>query len=387
MKYLYLSAFLISGFCYAQKNDSLSKSTFAFSAAAEFGEVLPTNVSLQNFVRRKNYTGYSFQFLKQTDERNNWAKSFNYPQYGVGFFAFDFLQNRQMGSPFAVYGIYNAKLMQWGKLKWFHNVNFGIAFNSAPFDEDKKYYNISLGSKTNMFISLGTGLYYEAGRHFDVGINVKFNHLSNGAQKMPNKGLNTIAPQITLVYYPERINPQTSDTAAISKNKYSTIEFSVFGGRKNVFYKGDHREDLKLYDGFNYLVYGAEIYYMRQYSPKSSLGIGAGVTMDEHYNHTMYVAYSTLYQKKRFSNDRFLFSVIPTYRLMMGRLYVNIGAGYYMLKKKRQYDDSVFFQKVGLQYQITDRLFASFGINAYNFHVANYLEWKLGYTFSKKTRR
>lgn len=378
---------MVSGFCGAQKNDSLSKSSIAFSGGVEFGEVLPTNVSLQNFERPRNYMGYSFQLLKQTDGKNNWEKSFNYPQYGIGFFAYDFLNNRQMGSPFAIYGVYNAKIKQWGKLKWYHNVNFGMSFNSTPFDVDKNYYNISLGSKKNMFISLGTGLYYELGKHFDVGLNVKFNHLSNGAQKMPNKGLNTIAPQFTLVYYPERLTPRISDTVAVDKNKYSTIEFSVFGGRKSVFYKGVNREDLKLYEGFNYAVYGAEAYYMRQYSRKSALGIGVGVTMDEHYNHTMYVSDSILYQKKRFSGDRLLFSVAPTYRLMMGRMYVNIGAGYYILKKQRQYDNSMFFQKVGLQYQITDRLFASFGINAYDFHVANYLEGKLGYTFSKKIRK
>jgi 5-hydroxyisourate hydrolase-like protein (transthyretin family) len=70
----------------------------------------------------------------------------------------------------------------------------------------------------------------------------------------------------------------------------------------------------------------------------------------------------------------------------MGKLYVNIGAGYYLFKKTWKYDKTAFFQRIGLQYQVTDRLFASFGINAYDFHVANYLEWKLGYTFSKKLK-
>ncbi len=387
LKHFYLFMILVPAFCMAQEKDSLHKSTLAFSAGAEYGKVLATNIHLKSY-EHKDYAAYSFQLLKQTTGTRDWEKQFNYPQYGIGVLALDFLHNRQMGSPFAVYGIYNAKIRQWGPLKWYHHVNFGISFNSSPFDIDKEYYNTSVSSKTNMFISVGTGMYYELGKYFDIGLNVRFNHLSNGGLKIPNKGLNTWAPQLSLVYYPERAAlPETRGNKYTPYDKYNTFEVSVFGGRKNAFYRGDHREDLRLYEGYNYSVYGAEAFYMRQYSAKSAYGIGVGVTMDEQYNHQMYVSDSTLYQKKRFSDDRVLLSVIPSYRLMMGKLSVNIGAGYYVFKKQREYDDDAFFQRIGLQYQITDRFFASFGINAYNFHVANYLEWKLGYTFSKKVRK
>ncbi|WBV60298.1 acyloxyacyl hydrolase [Chryseobacterium camelliae] len=378
---------LLSMLCWAQETDSIKGNTsWAVSTGAEYGTVLPTNIHLESYPNR-GYTGYSFQFLKQATGAKDWEKLYNYPQYGIGFFAFDFLENKQMGSPFAVYGIYNAKIKQWGKLKWSHHINFGISFNSNPFDLENRYYNTSVGSKTNMFISVGTGLYYEMGKHFDLGLNLKFNHLSNGSLKIPNKGLNSVAPQLSLVYYPERVTIKRDDSVTTNNKKYNTLEFSVFAGRKDAFYKGERRDEIKLYDGFDYSIYGTEAFYLRQYSAKSAYGIGIGITKDEEYNNTMYVSDSTLYQKKRFSHSQLLFSVIPTYRLMIGNLYVNVGAGYYAFKKTTKYDKTAFFQRIGLQYQFTDRLFASFGINAYDFHVANYLEWKLGYTFSKKARK
>lgn len=387
MKSFYFYIFLlISQLLQSQQGDSLKRSALAFSAGAEYGIILPTNIHLQNYDRLA-YKGYTGKILKQTLGKQEWEKLFNYPQYGIGFFAYDFLDNKQMGSPFAIYGIYNAKIKQWGKLKWYHDINFGISFNSIPFSNEKNYINTSVSTQTNMFISLGTGLYYEIGRHFDLGLNVKFNHLSNGAIRIPNKGLNSVAPQLSIVYYPERISLQKNDTISFNTEKYNTLEFSVFGGKKDAFYRGDNRDDLPLYDGFDYSVYGAEAYYMQQYSPKSAYGVGMGITYDGEYNHTMYVSDSMVYQKKRFSNDRVLFSIIPTYRLMIGKLYVNVGAGVYPFKKMRKYDKDILFQKIGLQYQITDRFFASFGINAYSFHIANYLEWKLGYTFSKKKNK
>ncbi len=369
--------------CRSQDQDSIKRNPLLFSASAEYGSILPTNVQL-TYYDNLRYAGYSAQVLKRTTGKKDWEKLFNYPQYGIGVYAFDFLDNKKMGSPFAVYAIYSSKIKEWNKLKWYYSANLGISFNSNPFDYDAAYYNTSVGSKTNMYISLGTGLYYEIGKHFDIGLNLKFNHLSNGAMKIPNKGLNAVAPQFSLVYYPERVNPVKDKNISSKIKKYNTWEVSVFGGKKNVFYRGDNRDDIRLYDGFDYSVYGAEAFYMRQYSAKSAYGLGLGVTKDEQYNHTMYVQDSVLYQKKRFSKDHVLLSVIPTYRLMIDRLYINVGLGYYVTKKNRKYDNSALFQRLSLQYQITDRFFASFGINAYDLHVANYLEWKLGYTFKKK---
>ena len=383
----YLTFILLSVCSYGQVQDSLSdsKKYWSISANGEYGKVLKTNDYLKNY-DKTNYHGFSLQLLKETTGERDWEKIYNSPSYGVGVFAYDFQENNEMGYPFGVYATFVPQPKRWGKLRWEHSINFGISFNSNRFNNLTGYHNTSVGSKTNMYISLGTGLYYEIGKYFDIGLNAKLNHMSNGAIKTPNKGLNLAAAQLSLVYHPERKIVNRIDTIPIRRDKFDTFELSTFGGKKNVFFKGENRPHIKLYDGFKYSVFGVEGFYMHQYSNKSAYGIGLGITHDEHYNQEMYVQDSTLLQKKRFKNEKLLLSVIPSYRLMIDRLYINIGAGVYINKKGREYDKSFFFQRVGLQYQITDRLFASFAINAYDLHVANYLEWKLGYTISKKKR-
>lgn len=385
-KLLTLACFFILFIYKSQTRDSLSQHNLLINNGIEYGSILPTNSYLQNY-KDPEYLGYSLNVLKQTSGKKNWEKLYNYPQYGIGFSYFDFLKNKEMGNPFSIYGIYRSKIKQWNHLKWYHDINIGISFNSIPFNSDAEYYNISVSKKTNMYISLGTGLHYELGRYFDIGVNLKYNHLSNGGTQMPNKGLNIIAPQLSLVYYPERIEPLKNETTPLQTKKHNTLELSVFGGQKNVHYRGENRNLLKLYDGYDYNIYGTEVFYMRQYSAKSAYGLGVGITKDEQYNHTMYVQDSALYQKKRFSHDQLLFSIIPTYRLMIDKLYVNVGLGYYAFKKTKKYDNSALFQRLSLQYQISDQFFASFGINAYNLHQANYLEWKIGYTLFRKERK
>ena len=160
-----------------------------------------------------------------------------------------------------------------------------------------------------------------------------------------------------------------------------------FFGRKNVFYRGVNRENLaNPYDGFDYSIYGMEGLYLRKFSYKSSYGLGLGLSYDDSYNYNMIVDGEGLIREKRFKNSHFLFSILPTYRLSIDRLHINVQAGYYPFKETRQYDEFVLFQRLGIQYEFKNRMFMSFGINAFDFHRANYLEWKLGYVISKRKR-
>lgn len=367
--------------------DSISTSKFNFTIATEHGSILPTNPYISSLKTPKEYTGYNFAIRYQSDGTKEWQNVFGNPSYGIGVFVADFHQDRDLAQPLVFYGTYNATAKYWNKWKWDYWVNFGIGFGGNPYNKET-YPNPSLGSKTNMYISLGTNWKYKFAKNFDLGLGVSFNHLSNGSTKAPNKGLNFVAPQLSLTY-DTGINHKNENIS--SKNlefeKFDKIEIAGFYGRKNVFYRGVNRENLtNPYDGFDYSIVGVEGLYLRRYSYKSSFGLGLGITYDESYNRNMVVKEDRLESEKRNINNPVLFSVLPTYRLSIDRLSVNIQAGIYPFKKTRDYDEFLLFQKIGLQYELKNGLFASFGINAVDFHRANYLEWKLGYVLSKRKR-
>lgn len=371
------------------KQDSIHRSILTYSVGAEYGTILTTNYFLRQIETPKKYTGLSFKLQKQTDGSQLWERMYGNPSYGIGFYVSDFIDDKHLGNPAAVFGTFESTAKRWKRLKWDYWINFGIAFNVHPYNE-KTYPNPSLGSKMNMYIGVGNSIKYSLGDYFDLGVGAIFNHLSNGAMKMPNKGLNFVAPQVSLTYHPKFMNLYNSSELGDSKyDTFNTVEVAGLYGRKNVFYRGEERYyDLKSpYEGLNYSIYGIEAFYMRQYSYKSSIGLGIGFSYDEQYNHTMYVDNNEVVNRKRFKNDHFLLSIMPAYRLNIDRFSVNLALGYYPFKKRSQFDKDKLFQRIGLQYQITDRLFASFGINAFDLHRANYLEWKLGYVVAKKKRK
>lgn len=371
----------------AQEADSIRNADIIFSAALEHGKILPTNFYLSELETPKQYTGYHVSARYQTDGSREWEQVFGNPSFGLGVFAADLHADRDIARPLAVYGTFNTTARSWEKLKWDYWVSFGIAIGGNPYHMEMNP-NPTLGTKTNMYIGVGSAFKYKLAHMFDLGLGLSFNHLSNGAMKTPNKGLNVVAPQLSLTYHPEGFAPvHKISSRNLPFEKSDKIELSGFYGRKNVFYRGVNREFLAdPYDGFNFTITGMEGLYMRKFSYKSSAGFGVGITYDDSYNYDLFVDGPVVNKRKRFENARLLLSVLPSYRLSVNNLHVNVQAGYYPFKKTRQYDEFRFFQRVGIQYEFNNRMFASFGINAFDFHRANYLEWRLGYVISKKIR-
>lgn len=167
------------------------------------------------------------------------------------------------------------------------------------------------------------------------------------------------------------------------KNK--SLEISCFFARKSIFYQGENRYNLKdPYDGFVYNVFGIDGLYLNQYSYKSSLGLGVGITFDDQYNQRMYVEGDELHQTNRFSSYQLLYSIKPTYRLNIDRFKIDLALGYYPFKKQTSYNKYSVFQCVSAKYFVGQNWYLSFGINAHNLHKANYLEWKIGYKIWNK---
>lgn len=382
MKYLY-SVFLFIVFISVPAQKDSTNSDLAFSLQGQYGQMLSTNNYIKELESR-NFAGISFEVSKQTDGDKMWQQKFGNPSYGVGIYMPDFLQNKEFGHPVVIYGNFRGAVKRWNKLEWQYEWGGGFAFNWKPFNVSENYLNPSLGSSTSIYINAGTRLQYQLGKHFDLALGVNFNHFSNGALKIPNKGLNMYSPKISVTYNPDERNPMKTDSVNSYYDKYNAWEIAAFGGVKNVMYKGYDVDFAKRYEGFYFPAYGLETVYHRQFTFKSALGLGVGLHYDGEYNYSIHAENGELYQKKNFAHQKLLLSVFPSYRLMIGDFSVNVQSGFYLFKQKNESNVPEFYQRLGFQYNLSNKLFVSIGIRAYEFHVADFIEWKLGYTLDRK---
>ena len=394
MKQFYLYIFiLISGFCNAQESDTISKSNLQTSVSLQLGKFLDTNDYLKK-LKQKEFIGASAELKVQTDGSKEWHRRFGRPYYGGGIVAFDFLKNSEMGKPFAIYGTFGGVIKETPTHSWNYETSGGFAFNWTPYDLEKGYKNQTFGSSVSVYINLGANYTYYLGKHFDLGIGLNFNHFSNGALKLPNKGMNTLSTKLSLTYHfdERKFAPKDSLT---SFDKYSTLDVNAFGAvRHSIFYgvdagfKESDVDMIQKFKGRYYQNWGIETIYHRQISYKSSLGLGVGVMYDADYNHKFYQDETGAIQViKRFKNDQLLLNIIPSYRLTISRFAILVQPGFYLFKKSidKRYDKTMFYQRLGFQYTIGKNLLIGIGLRSYLFHKADYIEWRVGYRiFNKK---
>lgn len=390
--YLYILLF-VSGFYNSQNSDTISKSNLQTSVSMQFGKFLGTNDYLKTLTHRE-FVGASAELTVQTDGSKEWHRRFGRPYYGGGIVAFDYLKNRDMGSPFAVYGTFGGTIKETPTYSWNYETSGGFAFNWTPFNQEKGYLNQTFGSSVSIYINFGVNYKYYLGKHFDLGLGLNFNHFSNGALKLPNKGMNTFSPKLSLTYHFDERQFAPHDSLS-TFDKYSTLDVNVFGGvRHSIFYGKDEGftyDDVDLIDKFKgryYQNWGLETVYHRQITYKSSLGLGIGVMYDEDYNHRFYQDETGAIQvAKRFKHDNLLLNIFPSYRLTISRFAIHLQPGFYLFKKSidKRYDKTIFYQRVGFQYTIGKNLLIGIGLRSFLFHKADYIEWRLGYRiFNKK---
>lgn len=311
----------------AEKPDTLKiRKNLYFSGYAQYGKVLATNPYLKQANvpddRYIEFGALSFQMLKQTTGDKVWEQNYGFPSYGIGVYSASFFDNKDFGTPVALYGVLKAPFKRWNKFSLNYEAGFGFTFNWEAFNPIENNFNISMGATESVFIDLGANMNYELSPHFDLGFGYSFTHFSNGALKSPNFGLNTFSPKINLGYRINKFIPQLSKQAVSSFNKNTTVDFSIFGGAKNVIYKGNDLDSITKYKGVYYPVYGFTTVINRQINYKSKLGVGMSLSYDGSYNSMVYIDNGELEPTEGFHGNKLSLSFFPSYELIINKLSV-----------------------------------------------------------------
>ena len=350
---------------------------------SQFGKVLATNPFLKPtdpvFDQDYDFVALSFQLLKQTTGKNLWEKNYGFPSYGFGVYSASFANTSKFGTPIAVYAIFKAPFRRWNNFSLNYEGGFGLTFNWEGYNPAEGSYNISMGANESVFIDLGMNLSYALSSHFDVGIGYSFTHFSNGALKSPNYGLNTFAPKISLNYNLNRFLPPVIKERLPAHHRNTSIDFSFFGGVKNVSYSGNNVDSLTKYKGIYYAVYGLSTVLNHQITYKSKIGIGLSLGYDGSYNSTILVENGKLESIDGSYGDKISLSIFPSYELVINRLSVVVQPGFYLFRKPSGNHTPATYQRLGLQYLINNKIFAGICLRAYDYHVSDYIEWTLGY--------
>ena len=346
------------------------------------GYVFPTNDFLRGTnieaTRINAFQTFSLKFSTQTTGDKLWQQLYKYPNWGIGVSVIDFHNPEEIGVPLAFYGFFNASFKRWQKVSFNYEMGFGATFNWKSFNPVNNKYNIAIGAGVSFQIDAGLNLQYNLTNRIELVSGFSLTHYSNGALKKPNFGINTIAPEVGLIYnfYDRPAFHKQEVPIFIKKNEWL---FSAFGGAKNVIFDSVNIDIREKYEGVFFPVFGISTTYNRQISYKSKIGAGMTFSYDGSVNAQIAVDNNELDPVDSPMSDKIQISIYPSYELVIDKLSVIIQPAFYIYRKSFKDQSPVFHQRIGIKYHISDNIFAGITLRDYSFHVSDFIEWTLGY--------
>lgn len=359
------------------------------------GMLLPTNDYIKE---SKNIPFSSSLSLKYGiySRGDTWQDvAYGMPYFGVGFYSARFFNKKALGYPFSLFLFQGAEIRPVSRTtSLFYELNLGMSFNWKPYDAFDNPDNIALGSSANVHV--GAIVYFKTplSDRWDIHYGLNLSHFSNGAQQLPNKGINIASPFIELVYNFNG-NPTTASQTDIPQPPPLEERFDydlTFTSSTRQIWVDTVGTGLpsRLLDK-NFRVLGLSASAMRTKGYKYRWGPSLEVVYDESSDVRAW--------RERHPEDGEFYDRVKLgsfhKRLSLGlsvkgeityphhSFFAHIG---YNLIHGNDYDYRLY-QIIGLKAYLKDNLFGTFGIRAARFSKAQYLYWSIGYTIPGKPIR
>ena len=169
--------------------------------------------------------GADIRIGRQTDGSQAWESFFNYPKIGIDFrfehhtmkdyFDEESQKTIDLGNSYAVFGYCNGHLIDRPKFQFDYTWGIGMAY--WP-----KGHNRLVSSPLTVHLTLDFGPVFKISDNLDLVMRAVYSHASNGALRVPNKGINVLGGQVGMRYYPDG-HIKTPDPIALPFEKHNLL--------------------------------------------------------------------------------------------------------------------------------------------------------------------
>lgn len=322
----------------------------------QVGVLLAHRATMGHLIEHHTY-GVEMGVVLQTNGKKQWHHDFNFPEISFNAFYNNPGNEEILGHTMGVAGgIY---LPFFRKNGWSFGAKFetGLSFVTKRFDLVNNPKDNAIGSHLNSMVRLGFR-FEKQFAHQAIGLNMSMTHMSNGAVKLPNLGLNL---SFLGVHYSYFIQPLSfKDTASIERvgQKIKSWEFftQLIVSTKQVYPTG----------GSNYGVIGLTNYVHYKASTKCILEGGVDII----YNQSNIKEVVGDFERyKNLQLGAYVAYVLPIHRFQMF-----VGMGAYMYNPVSDY--GLFYHRLGGRFQIYKHLWANISIKSH-WAKADYFEYGL----------
>ncbi len=345
----------------------LKPSEYNYEYRFHYGFIWPHHESIR-YLQKAHIPAFDLRISK-TMVNSGWAQLYRFPELGVGYYHNNMQWPDVLGKVNAGYGFIRVPVIRKPAIQINYSFAFGLAFISDYFDIEENYFNIAIGSFTNVYLNFGFDIRKKIRDNLLLFAGADLSHVSNGAIKKPNLGLNLPAIHVGLTYLPDPVSPsQYRLNSHAGQGKTFDVLVTGSVGWKEEYPPGG---DL-FYTSSAWIDAGYTI------TKRKRLGIGVDFFYDGSISQRM-ERKNTGTEIKRHNRRQ---GAHLSYDLIFGKVFFTIQAGYYFLVKWN--DNTSMYNRFGLRYHHNDLIFNV----SLKTHLgrADFIEWGIGYVLFKQKK-
>jgi hypothetical protein len=301
-------------------------------------------------------------------DQEGWQRNYNYPEVGIGLFYNSYGNPDIYGKGMALYPYLHFPIIQSAFFTLKNKVAFGVGYTNKPFHYEDNPKNHVFGARLNAYVGLGLYAGFRIQNHWSVYASGGFNHMSNGAIRKPNNGINTITVGLGTRYHfsPDRL-PKMSK-GRIPRQNGRDIQVFINYGRSQA-------------NDFDFNIYqsgSVSINHLWYHSVKSAWSVGADFiyfgAAPYAYDHPDLDEYVPHW-------NRTFAGLFAGHHWIMGNtsLFLQLGTYVYSYLKPPQ----PVYPRLGIRQDITRNLMVNFSVKA-SFFRSEFMEFGIGYRIPYK---
>ncbi len=361
---------------YRSKNahHSLFKSNLVLSGNVYYGFIANHHVGME--IYNSHFPSFELSLIKATYGKKYWEQLYGYPWIGITYWYSNLGTSSYLGSAHAFFPHINFELYSTKKLNLGFRLGAGMGYLTKTFDRLTNYKHLAIGTHMNFAGNVMFDIRYQANPRLYFTGGISLTHFSNGSFKLPNYGLNIPALHAGVAYQ------LTKPNRHIERRLYDPtkpLEFDIHHILEIDFVGVVGFKNLEAIFGQKFFVYSLYGNIRKEISLKSKLGMGWDISYDDS-------DYKMLEKKQISINNKISLvktGISASYGLAVGKLSFDFNFGMYVYFNDLDKSDGAFYHKIGLKYDLTDKLFANITLKTH-WGKADYIGWGIGYRFKVK---
>ncbi|MBE9468900.1 MAG: acyloxyacyl hydrolase [Bacteroidetes bacterium] len=337
------------------------KTPFCLEINSHLGFIIPHSDAIKN-ISNTNPFGIETDIYWYLIKNKDWERCNCYSKTGFSLLYIDF-DNPILGSATNISVFLEPYMSYKHRFTISFKMGIGVSYINKIYDEITNPENFFFSSHLNFIVYLNIIAQYKINSNIDLKISANYNHISNGGQKKPNKGMNFPTGSLGINYTFDKIEFKNREKTPTNINKKYFYSIETFGIIKIL---GESNG----YDEKGTLIIGLSARVSRTVSKLNALNFGLETISDGSIKEKV--------KRTNQDNDYHIIGTLIGNEFIFGKFNFCQQVGLYVYAP--YYSDKLFFQRYSLSYKISERILIGTTLKTH-LQVADNFNIKLGYCF------